>query len=61
MLTEGSSVEAAPGAVERARRRHVSGRELEIADEGVAPDGVIDEKAAEPAAGEGEGYQIIAV
>lgn len=58
-LTKGGSVEVAPGAVERARRKHVSDREQEITYEGVAPYGVILEEVLEPAAGKGKADQII--
>jgi hypothetical protein len=54
LLTEGGSVEAAPGAMERARSRQVGGGEREVAD------GVVGEKAVEPVAGEGEAYQVVA-
>lgn len=62
-LTEGDGVEEAPGAVERAGRVQVGvvRGEREVADEGIAPDGVVGEEAAEPAAGEGEAHQVPAV
>jgi hypothetical protein len=58
VLTEGGSVETAPGAVDRAGRRQVGEGEHEVADEGVAPHGVIGEEEVEPVAGEGEAYQV---
>lgn len=58
VLTEGGKVEAAPGAVERAMNAWVGVGEIEVAKEGVAPDGVVGEEAAEPAAGEGEAQQV---
>lgn len=59
-LTEGGGVEEAPGAVERAGRVPVGGggEEGEVAEEGVAPDELVGEEAAEPAAGGGEAHQL---
>lgn len=63
MLTEGGGVEVAPGAMTRAGNEQpaIAGGQREVADEGVAPDGVVGEEAAEPAAGSGEARQVDAV
>jgi len=58
LLTEGGEVEVAPGAEERAMNARVGIGEVEVAEEGVAPDGVVGEEAAEPAAGRGEAEQV---
>lgn len=58
VLTEGSEVEVAPGAVERAMNARVGVGQIEVAEERVAPDGVVGEEAEEPAAGEGEAQQV---
>jgi hypothetical protein len=54
LLTEGGKVEVAPGAGERAMNVRVGVGEVKVAEEGVAPDGVVGEEAVEPAAGQGE-------
>lgn len=58
VLTEGGKVEVAPGSVERAIDARVGVGEIEVAEEGVAPDRVVGEEAPEPVAGEGEAQQV---
>lgn len=41
LLTEGGKVEVAPGAGERAMNVRVGVGEVKVAEEGVAPDGVV--------------------